>query len=1064
MKKTFRKILRREIRHGLGRFLAIFAIVAIGVGFLAGLLATTPAMRRSVDRYYDRANFMDLRVISTLGLSEKNIDALRHINGVQAVMPGYYTDLLLETPSSDTAVSRIHSLPLDKLDTADDEYQNRVELREGRYPEAPGECVMQLHTMSTAASIQIGDKLRLSPDNVDLSGTLAVTEFTVVGFVDSAYYFSIDNESTTVGSGTVEHIFYTGEDSFVPGVYQNAFLTISGADKWNTFDSDYDAYILPVQNAVESAGVSIGRERLEEVRAEALETLVEKRQEFEEGKADALQQLQDARKELDDAKVQYEDGLRQWEQGQRELQNGERELESQKQAYEEQTAAARAQLEESRTQLDTGKAQLAALKQQLDDAEPQITALRQTIAALREQGQFEQADALEAQYADQFAAYDQGVAAYETQSAALEQGEREWQAGMAALEQGAQTAQREFAAAEQKLAEARQTLQESQAELEEAAALIESGEADYAKAQAEVNEQLEDGQRQLDDAQADIDAIEGPTWYVFTREDNLGYESFSNNVEKVAAIAQVFPVFFFLVAALVALTTMARMVEEQRTQIGTLKALGFSNFTIAMHYLLYALTATLGGCVFGLAIGFRLLPTVIWNAYGIMYRLPSLIMAFEWPYALVSSISALVCVLAAAIGACWASLRSNAAELMRPRAPKAGKRVFLEYIRPLWSRLKFTQKVTVRNLIRYKKRFFMTVFGIAGCTALLIAGFGLRDSISGIVDKQFYELYHYNTMIVMGEDAADGVQAILNDPTAISEHLFTAQEKAEATVDGETHSFTLFVPQEPGRLIDFLSLQTRQTGRPIDFGDDTVVVSEKLAKNLGVSVGDSLSLSLEDDGRAGTFTVGGITENYMGNYVYVTPQTYGDVLGGRPDYSIYLAKVPNDSAENRKALSTRLLEQEGVTAVRYTADLRSSFMDTMKSIDYIVIVLIISAGALAFVVLYNLTNINITERQRELATIKVLGFYDKEVSAYIYRETAALTLIGTLVGLVLGAFFHQFVVRTAEIDMVMFGRSVSAMSYLLSSGLTILFSVLVNLVMYRKLKKIDMIESMKSGE
>lgn len=1064
MKRTFRKILRREIRHGISRFLAIFAIVALGVGFLAGLLATTPAMRRSVDRYYDESHFMDLRVISTLGLTEESIESLRQIDGVEAVMPGYFTDLLLETPASDTTVARLHSVPLDQLGTDDNTYQNRLELREGRYPEAPGECVVQLRTMSTASNLELGDTLRLSPDSDDLSDTLAVTEFTVVGFVDSSYYFSIDDESTTVGSGTVEHILYTGENSFVPGVYQNAFLTVAGAAELDTFEEEYDARILPVQQAVEEAGVSIGQARLEEVRAEAEATLQESRQEFEEEKASALQQLGDARQELDDAIAQYQDGLAQWEQGRQELEDGEQELASQRAAYEEQAAAAREQLDASRAQLDEGQAQLDLLKQQLDEAEPQVTALRQMITSLREQGLTDQADALEAQYRDELAAYDQGMALYTSQAAALQAGEQEWQAGMDALTQGEQTAQQEFAQAEQELAEARQTLEETQAQLQDAAAQIESGEADYAAAKAEADEKLQDGQQQLDDAQAEIEAIAAPTWYVFTRDDNLAYSSFDSNADKVAAIAQVFPVFFFLVAALVALTTMTRMVEEQRTQIGTLKALGFSGAAIAAHYLLYAATATLGGCVCGLLVGFRLFPTVIWNAYGIMYRLPTLILGFEWPYALVSSIGALVCVLAAALGACWASLRSNAAQLMRPRAPKAGKRVFLEYITPLWSRLKFTQKVTARNLIRYKKRFFMTVFGIAGCTALLVTGFGLRDSISDIVDKQFYELYRYDTMVVVSDDAGDGVQEILNDPEQISDSLLTAQEQAQAQADGETFDFTLFVPQDPQRLADFVTLQTRQTGHPLEFGDGRVIVSEKLAKNLGVSVGDALTLSLESDGRTGTFTVGGIAENYVGNYVYVTPQTYADVLQGTPDYSIYLAKAADDSADARKALSTRLLEQDGVSGVRFTTDLRTSFADTMKSIDYIVVVLIISAGALAFVVLYNLTNINITERQRELATIKVLGFYDREVSAYIYRETAILTLIGTLVGLVFGIFLHQFVVKTAEIDMVMFGRRVSALSYLLSAGLTILFSVLVNLVMYRKLKKIDMVESMKSGE
>ncbi len=530
------------------------------------------------------------------------------------------------------------------------------------------------------------------------------------------------------------------------------------------------------------------------------------------------------------------------------------------------------------------------------------------------------------------------------------------------------------------------------------------------------------------------------------------------------AIAVVFPVFFFLVAALVALTTLTRMVEEERGLIGTMKALGYSRGAIAWKYILYAGSATIAGCLFGLLIGMWLFPTVIWGAYGILYILPPLLTPFNPLYASIAAVAAVACTMLATAGACWGTLREAPARLMMPKAPKAGKRIFLERITFLWSRLSFTHKVTARNLIRYKKRFFMTVIGIAGCTALLVTGFGLRDSIGEITEKQFGELYQYNVSIGLKEADAlsdEDLLAFLSDKTLVADYLPVAQESGEVAAGELSVDINLYVPQDTARLPDFLRLRNRKSGETVALTDETALLTEKAADKLGLAVGDTVTVT-DADGREAAVPIGGIVENYVQGYLYMTPALYEQCFGETPDYTMLAAQLAEGASHD--ALSEPLLKTGLVSAVSFTEDIQKSFSDVVGSIDYIVMVLIICAGLLAFVVLYNLTNINITERQKEIATIKVLGFYDGEVAAYIYRETAILSLIGTAVGLVLGIFLHAFVVRTAEVEMVMFGRSIHALSYILAAVLTLFFSLLVNLVMNRKLRAVDMVESLKAGE
>ena len=1060
VKRTFRKTLYREVRQSLSRFLAIFAIVALGVGFLAGLLATTPDMRLSMDNYFDENSLMDLRVVSTLGLTEDDCTVLRETEGVQAVMPAYNTDKLTDIDERADVVTRFHSLPFGQ-DGA--EYINRVQLVDGRLPEKADECVV-VTDQTGSTGIAPGSVVTVTgPEDDDM---LAVNEFTVVGTVHSTYYFSVERESSSVGTGTVQVVLYVPQEAFSSEVYTEIYLLVDGAKELLTYSDDYTDAIQPVKDRLEALSDERAEIRYNDVVGEAQAELDDARQEYNDSKqeaddklADALAQLEQARQEIADGKAELESGREEWESGKAELQK-------QRDDYAATIAEKEQELTDGKAALDEAKDGLALYKQQLDNSKSELDQLEATIAALLEAGLTDQAAQLQPQLESGKAAYEAALKDYGEKAALVQQQESLLLAGEQELADGKEQAEAEFAAAQKKLDDAEAELLSGEEQLKDAEQELADGEAEYEKNKQQADEELNDALQKLNDAQADIDAIELPEWYVLGRDTVVSYVSFGSNADKVEAIAKVFPVFFFLVAALVALTTMTRMIEEQRTQIGTLKALGYGKLTIAMKYVLYAATASILGSFFGLVVGFQVFPRVIWGAYDIMYTLPAFSAPFRIPYALVSSLAAVICTLLATIGACYSTLMECPARLMLPRAPKPGKRVFLEHIPIIWKHLSFTKKVTVRNLLRYKKRFFMTVIGIAGCTGLLLTGFGLRDSIQDIISKQYEDICQYNMMASLtdGDSLQEPeLQAILGDAGKIQASLPVHQENGEVTVDDTTKDVTLFVPERAGDLPQFIHLQDRRSGEALSFTEDQVVLTEKLAEQLGVRSGSSITIK-NADGKAATATVSGVTENYLYSYAYMSPALYQSLYGSSPEYSTVLSLLTDTSAQARDDLSKALLAIDDVSSVQFTTDLSSSFADVIGNIDYIVIVLIISAGLLAFVVLYNLTNINITERQKEIATIKVLGFYNREVCAYVYRETLLLSLIGTVAGLVFGIFLHAFVVKTAEVDMVMFGRTIKWTSYVFAAALTMVFSALVNLVMYRKLKAVDMVESMKAGE
>lgn len=1129
-RKTFWKEIWRSITHSMGRVLAIFGIVALGAGFLAGLSAASPTMKLTADLYFEETNYMDIRILSTLGLTDEDIEALEAVQGVRAVMPSHQLDLMVTVSQQENErVVRFAGLP-DKM--------NEVVLLSGRLPEAEDECVVNAGKLG-AGGIQLGDELTVLEDG------LRHKTYTVVGLVNSAQYLSMSLGTTTKGNGNLNYIAYLLEGEFDQDVYTVAYVQAADTEGLSAFSEEYDAAIQVIVDELEAVGEDRAQLRYDEMLSEAEDAIGEAEDAYREEKEKAEKELADAEEEL----LQHEadlaageeelaEGLQQIQDGSESLEeawelyrSGMADLKESKRSGEAQFAAAEKKLVDSAAELAEKKAEweaqgpvLEAGAKELADAQAQLAAAEQLLqeksSELEEMRVMldEAYQALEAmkglipdeEYEAQYAQWEaqanafyagqqevakqhvllqgqkavldakakelaEGQATYEVAGQQLAQAEEELAAGQKELAAQKQNAAAQIAAAERQLAELQQTLlsneekleesrekiESSQAELEDARRQIKDGWKELDKARAEADEALAEAWEEIEKGRESLQDIPEPQWYVLDRNMDESFVSFSNDAERMGTIATVFPWMFFIVAALVSLTTMTRMVEEERQLIGTYKALGFSTGWIMMKYLIYAGAASLLGAVIGVIVGFQVLPRVVCSAYGLMYMLPKTEIRFYLGRAIIAGGTALLCTLLATTSACLHSLKSKPAKLMQPAAPKAGKRIFLERIGPLWRHMSFIRKVTARNLFRYKKRLFMTVIGIAGCTGLLVTGFGLKDSVMDIVENQFHKVDAYDGMLGITDEAAS--RESLKNADMVGEYLYVYGRMAEIQSDTGSISAYLYVPEDEERLTEFINFRTRVGSHPVTFDSDHVVITEKMADRLEVAIGDEIKLQ-DVNGYNKAFIVGGITENYVQNYVYLPRHYYEEDLGYELTYNQALFKLADKGTDEPvgELLRDRLKDAEGISTVQLLEDIIEPIEKMIQSLNLVVMVLIISAGMLAFIVLYNLTNINITERQREIATIKVLGFHPGEVGAYIYRETLALTFIGCAIGLVFGIFMHRFVTTTVEVDMVMFGRTVHAIHFLWSAIVTILFSVFVNFVMYFKLKKINMVESLKS--
>lgn len=1175
MKNAFSKGVLRSITHSLGRFLAIAVIAALGTGFYAGLRMTGPDMRLAADQYFDATHMADLRVVSTLGLSDESLDMLRDVEGVEDVMPAREVDVLatvedvqytMRVQSFDTAAARASDTSDGVHAYSDDaSYLNRPILVSGSWPEGPNECVLMADVVMDG-SVAAGDTVTVLEGTQDIDETLSTREYTVTGFVRCSYYVSPTSLGTTsLGSGALDQVMFVGDEGFAADApYTEAFISVAGAADEAAGSDAYQAKVDEVAQRIEECGLAAAR--LDEVKSEAQKELDQQRVDYETQKADAEAQLADGRTELDDAAAQLEDAAAQLSSGQAELDSaaatiaasekeladgqaaydtGAAELAGQRASAEAQLASAQAQIDDAQAQYDQAMATREGLSSQLSQAQSGLDQVNAAIdanmpaidqgieraqrivdgakenidkldpsdpeydkklAALQSwlafgeqtlselQGQKDALLSQQAQLEDAVAQLTAGIAQIDAQTAGvpeqLSAARDELAAQRVAAEEAFATAQSRLDGAASQLASGRSQLDAGKQSYAAGAAELESGKAEYAsglesyeEGRAEYDEkaadaaaQFADAETKLADAQAEIDALEAPEIMVLDRTKNIGAESFVSDAGRIDRIAMVFPFIFFLVAALVSLTTMTRMVEEERVLIGTYKALGYSKARITSKYLIYAVVASGVGAAVGIVALSLFLPYFIMNAYSIIYAVPVRPTPIDPGLALLSAGLGVGITVAATCFAAASTLRETPAALMLPRAPKAGKRILLERIRPLWSRMSFSWKVTARNIFRYKRRFFMAVIGIAGCTALLLTGLGLQNAINDIIDKQFGEIYHYNMVVREADDVSredtSAVDGILADAGLESAHAAAHTENMlAARVDdpnGEQQRFELIVPEDSQQFSEYVTMRERVGHDPLSLDGEGVVISEKLANELGFSTGETMLLFDEDavgnaTGEGREVRVSGIMENYVSQYAFATPEAFGKISDEAPAFTTLFVKATEDETQ-RAALSDELLAIDGVKTVGFNDETIESYRTMLKSVDAVVVVLVVAAAALAFVVLYNLTNINITERQREIATLKVLGFNAHEVNAYIYRETLLLSAIGALVGCVLGIFMEDFVVVTAEVDQVMFGREIHALSFVIAFVLTMLFSVLVTLFMRKKLSDIDMVESLKSVE
>lgn len=1081
MKSSLIKDTFREIKGSLSRFLAIFAIVALGVAFFSGVKATGPNMKATGDKYFDEYRFMDIHLLSNLGFTEKDVEAIEDMKETEGVFPTYSMDGLISIENKDQAI-KIFALPLNKLSSQDEDFLNRPRLIEGRLPEKSGEAVVEKGKI-LSNGLSIGDKIKItSGTDKGIEESLKTDEFTIVGVVESPYFISYERGRTSIGNGKISAYIMIPQEDFDIPAYTDIFITSRDARRELSYSEAYKSRVNSIKDKLEALSGKREEIRYEEIMAEAQEELSKAKKDLAEGEETQRKELREAEDKLQDGRskiVQGEKELRENQQkfneviadAENKLSQGYKDLEQGEKRYKEQYSA----FLDNKDKAEKG---FAAAEQQISEAESQLARGQESINGLKyiletnESLTETERQRLQQQITAGEAALSQSREQLESSKRQLAERKKELKAGELQIQEAKKT----LDASKIKLAEESKKLEaskkqaedkfsEAERKLESSKAELRKGEEEYEKGKREFDEKLADARRKIAEAEEDVKNIEKPEWYVLDRNTNFGYVEYGNAADRMDAISKVFPVFFFLIAALVSLTTMTRMVDEQRIYIGTYKAMGYGKAAIASKYLIYALLASLTGGLVGVLIGVQVFPRVIFNAFRMMYILPDFVVEFNGPSAALAISGSVLTTLAATWFACYKELMATPALLMRPKAPKSGKRILLERFKPLWSRLSFTHKVTARNIFRYKKRFIMTILGIGGCTALLLVGFGLKDSIVSITSKQFDEIFKYQLIIDLKDSINSGKNGefinSLSKEDRITDHMFMREENIKMDAGGEEKSVSLMVPEDNKALEDFIVLRGRIKQDKLNLEDEGIILTEKLAKGLNVKAGDKVSIKGEED-ESYEALVTGITENYAGHYAYMTPALYEKLYGKKPEFHKIMAKTSESSSDFENKLSEDMLTHPEITSLSFTTEINRSFSDVTKSLNYVIIVLIVSAGALAFIVLYNLTNINVSERLREIATIKVLGFYDKEVSAYVYRENIILTMLGALVGLVLGIFLHQFIVVTSEVENLMFGREIQAMSYVYSFILTMVFAGIVNLVMYYKLKKIKMVESLKS--
>ena len=1081
MKKALNKDILRDILKSKGRYFSIMLIVALGVAFFSGIKVSPKVMRNTVDDYYDEYNFMDVEIISTLGLTEDDVKAIKKLDTVEGVFPTYSMDVITNVKDQDR-VLKVHALPTDDLSNDNKDYINRVKLIKGRLPKNSGECVV-LKPKYDHLNLKIGKTLKIKSGTEDkLSENLKTDSYKIVGLVETPYYLSYEFGNSSIGSGSVDGIMLVPQNDFKTEAYTEMYITAKGAKEQTSFYQDYKDTVKKTEDQIDKITDERIEHRYNEVVGEATDELNKAKKEYNDKKKETEDKINKAEKELKDGKQKIKDGKQelktkkaetkkqikdgfkkldsaeaQLKSGRKQYEAAKKEFESKKQQANSQISSAESQLAPLKSNIDSLKSNISGLESQLSNpsiSEEKKATLTRTISAYKEK-----LSALEGQYNEGYAKIQSiknqiksGERKLSRTKSELDRNQRKIKTERSKLYTMEEKAEKEFKKAEEELVKNEKKLVDSEKELE--------------KAKNEAKDEFKKAEKDLKEAEDEIKKIEKPEWYILNRDKQYSSAEYGGCADSIDALAGIFPVFFVLVAALVALTTMTRMVDEQRINIGTLKGLGYTPGMIAKKYIVYAMSASAIGSIIGLIVGYTVFPTIIYNAYAIMYTVPKVELRTDLFITVLSIATSIFVTTFAAFAACRRELIEAPAILMRPKAPKNGKRILLERIGFVWNRIGFIWKVTLRNIFRYKKRFLMTVLGISGCTALILTGFGVRDSIQMIVDVQFGELNKYSMTASYDSDEktedVEYLKSLISNEKGVKEIGMFHNQNAKVMINNKEKEVTVVIPENKNTFKDFIELRERKSHTPIKLDNKGIVISEKAARNLDAKVGDKVKILNENDVSAEA-VISGITENYVNHYIYMTNDYYKELFNRNADSNrIYGVLDDSITIDQEDKMASKIIDSTCANGTVFTTGIKDGFSDTIKSLNYVVLLMIVSAGALAFVVLYNLSNVNISERIREIATIKVLGFYDKEVSAYIYRENVILTLIGAVVGLGLGGILHQFIMITVEVENMMFGRLINPLSYAAAFVLTIVMGTIVNLVMNKKLKKVEMVESLKS--
>lgn len=1075
LKKALLKDSFKEIKVSYKRFISILLMALLGVGFFAGLRATSPDMVNTIDKYFKDQNVYDIEVLSTLGLTNGDLEAIKNIENVEQVYGTYSKDSLIKINDKEI-VTKILCL----------EEVNKPVIIEGREAQNKAECLVEEGFLKNTNK-KIGDKIQVELENTDdeleeNQEFLKEKELTIVGTARSPLYISRERGTSKLGSGSINYYIYISKENVSSEVFTEAYVKLKDSEKYKTSTNRYEKYVEETKDNIENIKEERQKARYDELIGEANSKIAEAEEKFNSEKQNGENQIKDAENKIQNGKDEITKGeneianndakaKKEFANAEQQIKNAKNTIKNNETQYENKKVEAEKGFKEAETQKQNLQATLTTLKNSLNELNNKYNEI---IKNLQNPNLPEAKKQI----------LEKAKVQLEKQKSQLETNQKTVEAGINKINTEITKGKQELNNAKLQIESAKKTLSQKEKQLtsarlqtklelekarnkiEESKKEIQKAEEELQKSREEFDTKIKEAEGELIDAKEKVAKIENPTWYILDRNQNVGYASFIQDTESIENLSMVFPIVFFAIAILVSLTSMTRMVEEERQEIGTLKALGYNKFYISLKYIIYSSLACIVGAIIGMNIGFQILPRIIWEMYRMMYTMPDINVLYNYEYSSLGLALIYVCIVGATLYAILKELKDTPATLLRPKTPKLGKRVLLERITPIWKRLNFSQKVTIRNIFRYKKRFLMTIIGIFGCTSLILAGFGLKDSISKILPYQYGKVFDYDIQITLKsaleEDKKNNFITNLRNNEKVNDLVETYMLSGTANKDEKQQDIKIIVPKESEELEKVIKLRNLEEEK-INLNKEGVVITDKLAQLINAKIGDTIKVKDSNEVEK-ELKITDITENYIAHYIYISKDLYETLYQEKYDTNVLLMQDKDLSEEEEKNLSKELVKQNEVSTVGLTSTMMKTLDDTMGSLNYVVIILIVSAGLLAFVVLYNLSNVNISERIRELATIKVLGFYDKEVYDYVNRETTLLTIIGIILGLGGGYLLNFYIIGTCEIDLLRFVKVIDPLSYLYAILITVAFTIIVNIFTYFALKKIDMIGSLKSVE